>query len=171
MSAPKCTAEWTPGCGAALPPQLNTCKPPLDPRVPSVWNTFPGWWDDIYGRYYGMANYSKFCTDDPQYSTWQGFVEDREGDQIPFKLKDAQKLRWDTWPGTCTGVGTVKRGEVIAPPGTQSVLKLAAANAWTKHAVGPDTDVGRTPQPKSVFDLPTRTFNSRMLHNNTTQPF
>lgn len=166
---------WASTCGHALPPQIRNCQPPLDPRIPSLWNTYPGWWNGIYDYYYGMSNYSKFCENDDKYTTWQGFQEDREGDEIEFKLKDAEKLRWDYWPGTCPLVGTVAQGEVIAPPGTQSVLKMADSVKWIDHVIPPQDatpeNVYGTQAPKSVFDLPIGTFNDRMLHKNTIQPF
>jgi len=165
---------WKGGCGHALAPQLKDCSPPLDPRIPSIWNTYPGWWDDIVQYQYGMHNYSKFAKTDELFLPYQQFVEDQEKDEIPFKIAYAQDLRWNYWPGTTPFVGSVPMGEVIAPPGLESAKKMQAGLTWTHNVIAPQDatpeNVMMTENPGNVFQLKPISWNQRMLHSNRTQP-
>ena len=165
---------WEGGCGHALAPQLKDCSPPLDPRVPSIWNTYPGWWNDIVDYQYGMKHYSKFAKTDDLFIPYQQYVEDQEGDEIPFKIAHAQDLRWYYWPGTTPFVGSIPMGETIAPPGLESAQKMQAALTWTRNVIAPQDatpqNVLGTQNPGNVFQLKPTSWNQRMLHNNATYP-
>lgn len=130
-------STFKPKCGQAIPPLLNYCYKP-SPNLPNIANTYPGWWSGPYDYYYGMDNYTKHTITDNTYTPYQDMVEQKEGDQIDFYLKDASQLRWNNWPGTTTFVGDVEMGEVIAPPGTESTLKMNENLRWRHHAVPMD---------------------------------
>ena len=166
---------WKQSCGHAIPPQLKDCSPPLDPRIPSIWNTYPGWWDDIIDYQNGMKNYSKFCTTDALFVPHQQFVEDQEKNEIPFKIAYAENMRLAYWPGTMPFVGSIDAGEVIGPPGLESVEKLQSSMIWSRNIIAPEKankhNVLGTKNIGNVFQLKPTSWNQRMIHSNNIQPF
>ncbi len=127
-------SDFKPSCGQAIPPLTKYCAKP-SAKFPTIENTYPGWWNGPYDYFYGMNNYTKHTKTDDSYVPYQDMVEQNEGNEIDFYLKDAADMRWNNWPGTTTFVGDVEMGEVVAPPGMNSTLKINEGLAWRHHTV------------------------------------
>lgn len=150
--------DWKPSPGNALPPQLIDRNPPS--RLPTISTIFPGWWDEIRDYHYGMNHYNKFTNHKEM--TWEQFKEDQEGNCINFWLNDTDEMRWTYWPGTCPYVGQVNQGEVIAPPGLESVLKMEGETRWAAHSQENNPD---PKTPRNIFEIPYCPFGKRAIHH------
>ena len=126
--------DFKPTCGHAIPPLVTHCSKP-SPNLPTIASTYPGWWTGPMDYYYGMHNYTKHTLTDTMLAPFQDMIEQKEGNQIDFYLRNADQLRWNNWPGTTPFVGDIDMGEVVAPPGTESTLKISENLRWTQHAV------------------------------------